>query len=47
MKERKESERKKYEKPQVKSEKEAKEFSLNCPTTNVRHCGTPYSPKKG
>lgn len=47
MKEKKENEKKVYEKPQIKSDEEAKEYSLNCPTTNVRHCGTSYSPKKG
>ena len=47
MKEKKAKEKKKYVKPIVRSEKEANEISLNCPTTNVKYCGTPYSPKKG
>lgn len=47
MKERKMKEKKKYEKPLVRSEKEAKELSFNCPTTSVKYCGTPFSPKKG
>jgi len=41
------AEKKRYEKPLIRSEKEAKEFSLNCPTTNVKYCGIPFSPKKG
>jgi len=40
-------ERKRYEKPQIRSEKEVKELSFNCPTTSIRYCGIPYSPKKG
>jgi hypothetical protein len=40
-------EKKKYERPRIKTEKGAKELSLNCPTTNVYHCGASYSPKKG
>ena len=36
-----------YEKPQIRSEKEAKELSLNCPTTSIKYCGIPFSPKKG
>jgi len=36
-----------YQKPKVKSEKEKPEASFNCPTTNVKYCGRPYSPKKG
>jgi hypothetical protein len=47
MKEKKATKRNEYEKPLVRPEKEAKELSLNCPTTNVKYCGTPYSPKKG
>jgi hypothetical protein len=39
--------RKKYEKPRISSEKEAKELSFNCPTTSRKYCGTPASPKKG
>jgi hypothetical protein len=41
------TERKRYEKPLIRSDKEVKEFALNCPTTNVKYCGSPYSPKKG
>lgn len=40
-------ERKRYEKPHIRSEKEAKELSFNCPTTSRKYCGTPASPKKG
>jgi len=39
--------KKAYQKPVVKSEKEANELSMNCPSTNVRHCGVPFTPKKG
>jgi len=41
------AERKRYEKPRIRSEKEARELSFNCPTTSVKYCGSPYSPKKG
>lgn len=41
------TERKRYEKPLIKTEKEAKELSFNCPTTSRKYCGTPFSPKKG
>lgn len=42
------TERKRYEKPQIRSEKEMKDISFNCPTTNPRYCPTgQYSPKKG
>ena len=42
------TEKKRYEKPLIRSEKEAKELSFNCPTTNPRYCpGGQYSPKKG
>lgn len=41
------TERKRYEKPQIRSEKETKELSFNCPTTSIKYCGIPYSPKKG
>jgi hypothetical protein len=41
------TEKKGYEKPLIRSEKETKELSFNCPTTSVKYCGTPYSPKKG
>lgn len=41
------TEKKRYEKPQIRSEKEAKELSFNCPTTSVKYCGVPFSPKKG
>ncbi|MEM4204191.1 MAG: hypothetical protein QXS54_08995 [Candidatus Methanomethylicaceae archaeon] len=41
------TERKRYERPRIRSEKEAKELSLNCPTTSVKYCGVPFSPKKG
>jgi len=41
------TERKGYEKPRIRSEKEARELSFNCPTTSIKYCGTPYSPKKG
>lgn len=47
MKKRKVNERKRYEKPLVKSEEEARELSFNCPTTSVKYCGIPFSPKKG
>lgn len=36
-----------YQKPVVKSEKEANELSMNCPSTSVKHCGVPFTPKKG
>ncbi|MEW5950154.1 MAG: hypothetical protein AB1711_12205 [Thermodesulfobacteriota bacterium] len=36
-----------YQKPIIKSEKEPLEPTMNCPTTNVKWCGVPYSPKKG
>ena len=41
------AERKGYEKPLIRSEKEARELSFNCPTTSVKYCGSPFSPKKG
>ena len=41
------TERKGYEKPLIRSEKEAKERSFNCPSTSVKYCGIPFSPKKG
>ena len=41
------TERKRYEGPLIKTEKEAKELSFNCPTTSRKYCGTPFSPKKG
>lgn len=41
------TERKRYEKPRIRSEKEAKELSFSCPTTSVKYCGVPFSPKKG
>lgn len=41
------TERKRYERPLIRSEKEAKELSFNCPTTSVKYCGMPFSPKKG
>lgn len=41
------TERKRYEKPQIRSEKEARDLSFNCPTTSVKYCGLPFSPKKG
>jgi len=41
------TERKRYEKPLIRSEKEVKELSFNCPTTSVKYCGIPFSPKKG
>jgi len=41
------TERKRYEKPRIRSEKEARELSFNCPTTSVKYCGIPFSPKKG
>jgi len=40
-------EKKKYQKPRIRAEKEARERSLNCPTTSRRYCGSPFSPKKG
>jgi len=43
----KRTKKKEYEKPKILSEKEAKELSMNCPTTNPHWCGQPYSPKKG
>ena len=39
--------KKDYQKPVVESEKCQGESALNCPTTNVKYCGTSYSPKKG
>ena len=36
-----------YEKPRIRSEREANELSFNCPTTSRKYCGIPYSPKKG
>jgi len=39
--------KKPYEKPKVRSDKEIKDLAFNCPTTNPKYCGTPYSPKKG
>lgn len=41
------TEKKRYKKPAVKSEKELRELALNCPTTSRKYCGTPFSPKKG
>jgi len=40
-------EKKEYEKPRIRSEREANELSFNCPTTSRKYCGIPYSPKKG
>ena len=36
-----------YEEPIVESEKEQKELAMGCPTTSVKYCGLPFSPKKG
>lgn len=47
MKKRKNQTKRSYQKPVIKSEKEHQEVALNCPTTNTRYCGYPYSPKKG
>ncbi len=41
------TEKKKYKKPEIRSEKEARELSFNCPTTSIKYCGIPFSPKKG
>jgi len=41
------TEGKRYEKPLIRTEKEVKELSFNCPTTSVKYCGIPFSPKKG
>jgi len=40
-------EKKFYKKPTIRSEKEMKELSLNCPTTSIKYCGRPFTPKKG
>lgn len=40
-------EKRPYEKPTMRTEKEANELSMNCPSTNVKHCGVPFTPKKG
>ncbi len=47
MKKGKKEKRKNYERPLVRFEKEANELSMNCPSTNVKYCGVPFSPKKG
>ena len=36
-----------YEKPIVKGEKETQELAMACPTTSIKYCGIPFSPKKG
>jgi len=39
--------KKPYQRPRIESEKGKPEASFNCPTTNVKYCGSAYSPKKG
>jgi len=47
MKKNEQPKKKAYQQPMVKSEKMLREPVLNCPSTNVKYCGVPYSPKKG
>ncbi len=47
MDKRQQIKKKPYEKPVVRSEKEANELSMSCPSTSVKHCGVPFTPKKG
>lgn len=47
MNKRQKSAKNPYKRPTVKSEKESTELSMSCPTTSIRYCGIPFTPKKG
>lgn len=47
MEEKKETKKKSYQSPSIRSEKEVGEPKFSCPTTSKKYCGTPFSPKKG
>jgi len=37
----------KWKKPEIKFELIGREAVMNCPSTSVKYCGVPFSPKKG